>query len=205
MTTRRDTLAWLMQALSLTAAGPALARGFGAEPMPAPNSVPGPALGYGKDPDLRHPVRPWPLTLDREQTRAVTRLADLILPADEHSPSASALDVPAFVDEWVSAPYPAQLADRMVVLEGLARLDQAAGGRFADLPDERAGALLDRICDPKTADDPQAADFFRRFRNICMTGFYTTAEGWADLGYVGNKPSASFPEPPPEVLARLKL
>jgi gluconate 2-dehydrogenase gamma chain len=90
------------------------------------------------------------------------------------------------------------------VLEGLARLDQAAGARFADLPDARAGAILDRISDPKT-EDPQAAAFFRRFRSICVTGFYTTPEGWADLGYVGNKPAASFPDPPPEVLARLKL
>lgn len=200
MTTRRDTLAWLMRALSLTAAGPAAA--YAAQDAPL---APGPARGYGKDPDLCHPVRPWPLTLDKTQTQAVTRLADLILPADEHSPSASAVGVPAFVDEWVSAPYPAQQRDRTVVLSGLARLDQAAGGRFADLSDERAGAMLDRICDPKTAQDPQGAAFFQRFKSICMLGFYTTPEGWADLGYVGNRPQASFPDPPPEVLARLGI
>ena len=200
MTTRRDTLAWLMRALSLTAAGPAMAQG-----LPLPASAVRPARGYGMDPDLRHPARPWPLTLDAAQMRSVTRLADLILPADGHSPSASALSVPAFVDEWVSAPYPAQAADRTIVLEGLARLDQAAGGRFAELADEPAGQILNRIADPQTAEDPQAAAFFRRFRSICLLGFYTTPEGWADLGYLGNKPSASFPPPPAEVLARLKL
>jgi hypothetical protein len=165
----------------------------------------GAAHGYGKDPDLRHPVRPWPLTLDQAQTRTVTRLADLILPADEHSPSASAVGVPAFVDEWVSAPYPEQQRDRTIVLEGLKRLDHAAGGRFADLPDDRAGAILDRICDPKTAADPEDAAFFRRFKSICMLGFYTTPEGWADLGYVGDRPQAEFADPPPEVLARLRI
>jgi hypothetical protein len=204
MTTRRDTLAWLMRALALSAARPAAAwAGTGAPAALGPE--PSLGYGYGKDPDLRHPVRPWPLTLDKDQTRAVARLADLILPADEHSPSASAVGVPAFVDEWVSAPYPAQQADRARVLAGLAWLDQAAGGRFADLPDDRAGAILDRICDPATAQDPEAAAFFHRFKSICMLGFYTTPEGWADLGYVGNKPSAAFPDPPPEVLARLKI
>jgi hypothetical protein len=199
MTTRRDTLVWFFRALSFSTLAPGAA--FAAVPGGLPPAGP----GYGTDPNLKHPVRPWPLTLDKAQLLAVSRLADLILPADEHAPAASALGVPAFVDEWVSAPYPAQAADRTVVLEGLARLDQAAGGRFAELADEPAGRILDRIADPQTAEDPQAAAFFRRFRSICLLGFYTTPEGWADLGYVGNRPSASFPPPPPEVLARLKL
>jgi hypothetical protein len=198
MTTRRDTLAWLMRAMALTAAGPAAAQA-GAAPAP----IIGP--GYGTDPNLVHPVRPWPLTLGKEQLKTVTRLADLILPADEHSPAASALGVPEFVDEWVSAPYPAQSSDRRVVLAGLEWLDHAAGGRFADVSDAKAAEILDTICDQHTAHDAAAAEFFARFRRICMTGFYTTPEGWADVGYVGNKPSQTFADPPAEVLARLKI
>jgi hypothetical protein len=136
---------------------------------------------------------------------AVSRLADLILPADEHAPAASALGVPAFVDEWVSAPYPSQAADRKTILEGLVWLDQAAGGRFAGLSEDRAGQILDSICNPRTASDAKAAHFFQRFRAVCMAGYYTTPEGWAAIGYVGNKPSQTFPDPPAEVLAKLKI
>jgi hypothetical protein len=220
MTTRRDTLAWLMRAISLTAVGPAAAFRASAAAATAPI---GP--GYGTDPDLRHPTRPWPLTLDQDQLKTVTRLADLILPADAHSPAASAVGVPEFVDEWVSAPYPDQMADRPVLLAGLQWLDQAAGGRFVDLSDAKAGEILDSICGeytergrPARAPAPlagdgagetpalrEAANFFRRFRAICITGFYTTPEGWADIGYVGNKPSNGYDGPPPEVLARLPI
>jgi hypothetical protein len=48
--------------------------------------------------------------LDDSQRRLVTFLADLILPEDEYGPAASALRVPDFIDEWVSAPYPKQRA-----------------------------------------------------------------------------------------------
>jgi len=58
------------------------------------------------------PSVPWPLTLTQDQ-RAVLRIAaDLILPADAHSPSAGSLPVDAFIDEWVSAPYQQQQRDR---------------------------------------------------------------------------------------------
>lgn len=197
MATRRDTLAWLMRAVALSAATVA----FSARDAVVPRVGP----GYGTDPDLRHPTRPWPLTLDKAQLETVTRLADLILPADERSPAASAVGVPEFLDEWVSAPYPEQFNDRKLVLEGLAWLDQAAGGRFADLSDEAAAKILDSVCDPRTTHDDAKTFFFVRFRRICITGFYTTPEGWADLGYDGNKPSQSWDGPPPEVLARLGI
>lgn len=198
MTTRRDTLAWLMQALAATGATPALARGL--EP-----NLPAIAPGYGTDPNLKHPVRPWPLTLGKAELRTVTRLADLILPADETSPAASALGVPDFIDEWVSAPYPEQRGDRKVILEGLKWLDRAAGGDFAGLSEPAAGAILESICDPAKAVDRQGAEFFTTFRSVAMTGYYTTPEGWAAIGYVGNKPAQSFAGPPPEVLARIKV
>ncbi len=48
----------------------------------------------------------WPLTLTPAQRRLAAVLVDLIIPADEHSPSAPAVGVVDFIDEWVSAPYP---------------------------------------------------------------------------------------------------
>jgi len=56
--------------------------------------------------------------------------------------------------------------------------------------------------------DPElrpAADFFRRFRNLAASGFYTTPVGMKDIGYVGNVPLARFDGPPADLVERLGL
>src|SRR6266496_3211775 len=63
--------------------------------------------GYGGDPKLMEDYKPgdlWPLTFNAEQRRAIAALCDVIIPADEKSPSASQVNVPDFIDEWISAP-----------------------------------------------------------------------------------------------------
>jgi hypothetical protein len=193
---RRATIAWVGRAIATLATSPSFAAG---------------SAGIGYDPDLLDPVVPWPLTLDAAQRKAVAALADVLLPADGRSPAASALGVPAFVDEWVSAPYPLQQADRVVILEGLAWLDKEAAAlgaaSFAELNEAGQAALCDRIRDLPTAlaADRQAAVFFDRFRVIALGAYCTTDAGMADIGYVGNTPSATFAGPPAEVLERLGL
>ena len=50
-----------------------------------------------------------------------------------------------------------------------------------------------------------AARFFDKVRDLTSTAFWTTDEGMADLGFVGNRPMPSFEGPPPEVLRLLRL
>src|SRR6202051_2031982 len=109
---------------------------------------------YAADPNLKTNYRPgelWPLTLTAAQRRLAGILADIIIPADEHSPSASAVGVVEFIDEWVSAPYPAQQRDRTLVLGGFAWLDEEAVRRFGkgfDALDATAQhGICDDICD----------------------------------------------------------
>ena len=179
--------------------------------LAASPSVTAGTAGIGYDPNLLAPVVPWPLTLNAAQRAAVTALADVLLPADERSPAASTLGVPAFVDEWISAPYPLQQADRVAILELVAWLDREAAAlgvaSFTDLGGAGQSALCDRLGDAASAldADRQAAGFFDRFRVICLGAYYTTEAGMADIGYVGNTPSATFSEPPAEVLERLGL
>jgi len=167
--------------------------------------------GIGTDPDLLHPVVPWPRTLTREQLRTVTALCDVIIPQDDKSPSASAVGVPDFLDEWVSAPYPDQQADRKQILEGLVWLNNESKNRFskefADLSETEKQKICDDICHlPKTKPEfSSAAQFFTKFRNLTAGGFYTTKEGMKDIQYIGNIPLQAFKGPPPEVLAHLKL
>ncbi len=93
------------------------------------------------DPDLFHPGRLWDRTLTPAELRAVTALCDVIIPADDKSPAASTVQVPDFIDEWVSAPYPVQQADQKLIRAGLAWLDAESKKRFskefADLADEQ--------------------------------------------------------------------
>jgi len=211
MPDRRETLLWLVLALALSAApgmalGPlqAEARGLGvaAAAAGAPAAIRGAdAEGYGRDPDLRHPRVTWPLTLDPEQKTAVTVLADVLLPAEEGSPAASTLGVPDFLDEWISAPYPQQRADREVILAGLATIRSQSP--LADLDAASAEAIVAHLSAQAAAGREPQAHFFSRLRNICLVGYYTSMSGVAQLGYVGYQPSATFKGPPPEVLALL--
>jgi hypothetical protein len=172
------------------------------------------AVGYGTDPDLMKDYQSgdlWQLTFTNDQRRAVTALCDVVIPADEKSPSAGSVGVPDFIDEWISAPYPNQQADRKEILEGLAWLDDESSKRFqikfADLSDEQKHDICDDICfAPKAKPEFQtAANFFAKFRNLTAGGFYTTPQGWKDIQYIGNVPLAKFDGPPPEVLKHLNL
>jgi hypothetical protein len=119
--------------------------------------------------------------------------------------------VPDFLDEWISAPYPEQRADRPVVLEGIAWMESEAqrrhGRGFADLTEAERTALCSGLCGPAPVAEElrSGAASFRRIRHLVAGGYYTTPAGMKDIGYVGNVPLASFDGPPPEVLRRLGL
>jgi hypothetical protein len=170
--------------------------------------------GYGPDPDLIKAYEKgafWPLTLSAQQRQLAASLSDLIIPADEHSPSASAVGVVDFIDEWISAPYPQQREDRDSVLRGFTWLDGEARHRFeqpfAKLRESQQRAICDRICDASraAADMKEPALFFARYRNLTAAGFYTTLAGRKDLKYIGNVALTHFDGPPVDLLKKLGL
>ena len=167
------------------------------------------ARGIGTDPNLLKKEIPWERVLTVEEKKVVTVLGDLIIPADEHGPAASAVGVPDFIDEWVSAPYDAQQKDGKVIRDGLAWLDGEAkkrfGKGFADAEAKQQTALLDDIVAEGTEARKAAHGFFTNFRDKVAGGYYSTPEGWKAIGYIGNTPMPEFPGPPPEVLKHLGL
>ena len=169
----------------------------------------GAVQGIGTDPNLHKKEIPWPRVLTADEKKIVTALGDLIVPADEFGPAASAVGVPDFIDEWVSAPYDAQQKDGKVIRAGLAWIDGEAKKRFkkglADCAAADQTAILDDIVKDKTDAHKKAFDFFKNFRDKVTGGYYSTPEGWKAIGYVGNVPLAEFPGPPPEVLKHLGL
>jgi hypothetical protein len=174
-----------------------------------------PALkGYGSDPKLLEVHQPgefWPLTLTSEQRQTVAALCDVIIPADDRSPSASQVHVHDFIDEWISAPYPRQREDRKIVLDGLRWLERESKKRFqktfTELDYRQKQNICDDICfEPKAqAGFKKAAAFFARFRDLTASGFYTTPEGMKDIQYVGNVALEKWDGAPKEVLEYLKL
>jgi gluconate 2-dehydrogenase subunit 3-like protein len=215
---RRAALKRLATAGAAAVAANALAqtpeqnRAAAALPKPEATPVaPSPPLRPATDPDLISPIVPWPKVLTKEEMRTVTALCDVIIPADEKSPAASAVGVPDFINEWVSAPYPTQQTDQLTVRGGLSWLNIESGKRFdkefADLSDEQKRAICDDICyEAKAkAEHKVGAKFFEKMRSLTVSGFYTTEEGMKDIQYVGNVPLESFDGPPPAVLKHLGL
>jgi hypothetical protein len=62
---------------------------------------------------------------------------------------------------------------------------------FVECNNEQQLQLVDKIAYPKktTPQMKQGVSFFSLMRNLTATGFYTSAIGIKDIGYVGNKPN----------------
>lgn len=213
---RRTTIKWLAATMAAGYAGCTADDKRLGDEIPATRETaflgtaarPGTA-GYGTDPDLVNPVVPWPRTMTEAQLRTTAALSDLILPEDERSPSASAVGVPDFIDEWVSAPYPQQRDDRERILAGLEWLEQQSrdrfGTAFANAGEDQQSAVVDAIAYPDAAANlDEQAEFFRRFRYLAVGAFYTTEAGIEDVGYIGNVPIAGpYPGPGDEAMVHL--
>ncbi|TFI56329.1 gluconate 2-dehydrogenase subunit 3 family protein [Sphingomonas parva] len=221
---RRVTLSWLAGAMAAAAAplrgayaappaGPAATAqpGTATTPPDAPPAWPNAevkainASGYGTDPKMLEPTVPWPRTLGKEELRTVAAICDTILPAEGQWPAPSAIGIQDFVDEWISAPYPDQQADRVLVLSGLAWLEAAqkprqAGTSFADLDEKKRAALLHAAA----AADPKGRAFVDKMKFLTTGAYYTSEPGIGELGYIGNEPlEGDYPGPTKEALAHL--
>ena len=213
---RRTTLKWLASTMVASATARAQVPGgtvADTEPGLPALGTPGPVAGpgYGSDPDLLNPIVPWERTMTPRQLRVAAALCDMILPADDISPAATAVGVHEFIDEWVSAPYPVQQRDREMIFDGLAWLELTSRERFAagfaDAGDDRRAELLNRIAFAGRVEAglEDKAAFFSQYRNLTLSAFYATDQGIADLGYIGNVPIAGeYPGPTPEALAHLE-
>jgi len=207
---RRTTIKWMFAAAAAT---PSLGA-FAYTPEPFARDLAPGQPGYGTDPDLMKEWRaggPWPLTLGVSARLTTIALCDLIIPADDVSPAASSVGVVEFIDEWISAPYPQQRADRETVLAGLVWIDEESqkrfGKRFAALAEAQKNTLADDICSPAKAAPAfaTAAKFFAKFRDLTAGGFYTTPIGMKDIGYTGNVQLEKFDGPPLEALKKAGL
>lgn len=141
-----------------------------------------------------------------EEYRTVRILVDLILPADDRSPSASQVGVPQFMD-FIMIDMPHRQTG---MRGGLAALDYESRRRFAHVfaecePEQRT-ALLDDVAFPDKAPARlrHLAAFFSDFRDLTASGFWTSKEGMEDLQYLGNTFVDEWTGCPDDVVKELK-
>jgi hypothetical protein len=152
-------------------------------------------------------------------------LVDLILPRDERSGAATDAGVPEFIDFLMSDPEEEDraLERRQTAMRGgLAWIDaecrRRSGGSFLEASERERRSLLDDIAyaapgedGEEGAQDPpgprarlrQGTAFFASLRDLTAAGFWSSAMGTQDLGYVGNRFEPDWQGPPPEVLRRI--
>ena len=130
-------------------------------------------------------------------------LCDLILPATDTAGSATDAGVPEFI-EFIAK----DLKSHQLPLRGgLMWLDHRALNHFdksfAECSEAQQKQMLDEIAYPdKAAPEVEAGvTFFKRMRNLVLTGYYTTRMGIDDLGYQGNTPNV-WDGVPDHVLAK---
>jgi hypothetical protein len=212
---RRDAL----KAIAAAAMVPMLPEAAAAAPVTPAARTPLPMLdevqqaqrkgprGTPSDPVLQVAKDDWPNKLQLRELATLSALCDMIIPADAKSPAASAVGAPAYINEWASRP--GGDASLVRVRGGLAWLDRESttrfGKRFHLATNAQRTAICDDICYlPKAKPEHQfAAQFFDTIRDQTATAFYTTPQGWKDLGYIGNVAMPKFEGPNAEIRRKI--
>jgi gluconate 2-dehydrogenase gamma chain len=138
----------------------------------------------------------------------ITLLADIVIPKDDRSGSASDAGVPEYMDFSLSDTFADQPDRQTAMRGGLQWLDRESRTRFkknfVDITSDQRTQLLDDIAYPKKAKPElsHGARFFTMFRDFVATGFFTSKIGIADLKYMGNAPYM-WDGAPAEVLQKL--
>jgi glucoside 3-dehydrogenase (cytochrome c) hitch-hiker subunit len=136
-------------------------------------------------------------TLNPEQQKLVTQIAEMIIPETD-TPGATSVKVPEFIDliltEWASD------EEKAAFLAGLADIDvQTAAGmgapKFVELAEGKRGEFLTGL-DAKRPAKVGAAHAFERIKALTVYGYFTSQAVQTDIlktrmffnGYDGNVP-----------------
>jgi gluconate 2-dehydrogenase gamma chain len=125
------------------------------------------------------------------------RLAELVIPADERGPSAADVGAHEFIDLICSkAP---EIA--MAWTGGLQWLDgvsvRRTGAKFVSANESQQNELLELIAYRKnlTSELAPGIEFFTLVRRMIVDGYFTTREGFKDVGFLGNRGTMKWDVP----------
>ncbi len=118
-------------------------------------------------------------------------LADIIIPKDDISGSATDAKVPDFIEfivkDMPEHQTPLRGGLRWLDMQCLTRYEKT----FADCNDQQRIQMVDEIAYPAKAKPGMGpgVSFFNLMRDLTASGFYTSEIGVKDIGYVGNVPN----------------
>ena len=146
---------------------------------------------------------------DEHQWKTVRVLCDLILPADERSGSATDAGVPEFIDDWLDFRTREDGTDALSaqIQGGLSWLDAESRRLFqrdfAAAAVAQQKQIVDRVAWAAKAatEDRRWVGFFNRFRDLTVSGFFSSKMGVSDLPYMGNRAVAEWKGCDPKVWA----
>jgi gluconate 2-dehydrogenase gamma chain len=143
---------------------------------------------------------------DEHEMKTISLLADIIIPKDETSGSATDAGVPDFI-EFIAK----DMKHHQVPLRGgIKWLDLQCNKKysnpFSDCSAQQQIEMVDQIAFPDQAkpEMQQGVAFFNRMRDLTACGFFTSKIGIKDLGYMGNVPN-QWDGVPQEVLDQYGL
>jgi hypothetical protein len=137
--------------------------------------------------------------------RTVGILADMIIPRDDRSGSATDAGVPEFMD-FIMIDKP---GNQQWMRPGLAWIDAQSTARFghpfAGASASQREQILNDVAWPARAPATlsDGVSFFNRFRDLTSSGFWSSRMGVKDLRYIGNTFNPNWNGCPPEALAKL--
>lgn len=128
---------------------------------------------------------------DDHEMKTISILADIIIPKDETSGSATDAGVPDFI-EFIAKDMPHHQTPlrgglKWLDLQMMKKYDKP----FSDCSSTQQIEMIDQIAFPDQAkpDMQQGVAFFNKMRDLTACGFFTSKIGIADLGYAGNQPN----------------
>jgi hypothetical protein len=147
-----------------------------------------------------------PKRLNEHEYKTVTRLAELIVPADGDNGSAVDAGAPEFIDLLCSQ------NDRLTAIYsgGLLWLDRQMRAKhsndFVSSTAAQQSAMLDALVEAGRGDGEDGEDssggslapgvqFFGWIRRMSVDAYYTSAIGMKDIGYIGNTAVMEFTVP----------
>jgi gluconate 2-dehydrogenase gamma chain len=128
---------------------------------------------------------------DEHEMKTISILADIIIPKDGTSGSATDAGVPDFI-EFIVKDMPHH---QTPMRGGLKWLDLQCMKRFnadfASCTSTQQIEMVDEIAYPEKAKPElqQGVAFFNKMRDLTACGFFSSEIGIKDLGYAGNKPN----------------
>ena len=141
-----------------------------------------------------------------QEMATIAILADIIIPADEVSGSATDAKVPDFIEfivkDMPQHQVPMRGGLRWLDIQSMKRFEKP----FKDADEKQRLEIVDDIAYPVVIDKEkpernmnanrklkpgleQGVAFFSLMRNLTATGFFTSQMGVKDLGYAGNRPN----------------